>query len=70
MLEGELVRTLFDIYRFSDKVLPTIIVESGTEFVWDDSTIDQNVDGLLVFVDKDEVELVNSKAPHAARITS
>jgi hypothetical protein len=57
MLDGKLVRTISDISTCEGNV-EEIIIDAGTEFVWDDSTIDQNVDGILVFVDRDEVELV------------
>lgn len=56
MLDGKLVRTIFDIST-SDGNVEEIIIDAGTTFIWDDSTIDQNIDGVLVFVDPDEVEL-------------
>lgn len=59
MLDGKLVRTIYDIHGFSDDVTPKTIVEAGTEFVWDESTNDQNIDGLLVYIDPDEVELID-----------
>ena len=57
MLNGKLVRTIDDIFTCEGNVAE-IIVDAGTEFIWDGSTTDQNVDGILVFVDEDEVELV------------
>lgn len=60
MLDGKLVRTIHDIHRFSDDSTPKTIVEAGTEFVWDDSAIEQNIDGKLVMVEEANVELVNA----------
>jgi hypothetical protein len=58
-LDGKLVRVVDDLLITTDtNSKPEMIVESGTEFVWDDSTTDQNIGGILVFVDPDEVELV------------
>ena len=39
--------------------MPKTIVEAGTEFVWDDSAIEQNIDGKSVIVEEDNVELVD-----------
>ena len=54
MLDGKLVYAIADIVDWEGDV----IVEAGTEFVWNDFTTDQNVDGKLVLVDEHEVELV------------
>jgi hypothetical protein len=60
MLDGKLVRITCDISTSDGENFDRdIIVEAGTEFIWDESTIDQNIDGVLVFVDRDEVELVD-----------
>ena len=53
-LDGKLVRVVSNIFC-DDK----IIVNSGQTFIWDDSTTDQNVDGELVFIEEDEIELVD-----------
>ena len=57
-LDGKLVRIVYDISVDYDENCNEIIVKAGTEFIWDDSTTDQNIDGALVFVEPDEVEIV------------
>jgi hypothetical protein len=59
-LDGKLVRVNCDIHCFSEDDSPKVLVEASTEFIWDDSSIDQNIDGILVFVDNSEVELVKN----------
>tara|TARA_R110002126_G_scaffold282270_1_gene430552 strand:+ start:768 stop:956 length:189 start_codon:yes stop_codon:yes gene_type:complete len=58
-LDGKLVRLNCDILYPSDDT-EEILIDGGTEFIWDDSSIDQNIDGILVFVDNTEVELVEN----------
>jgi hypothetical protein len=58
-LDGKLVRIVDDLLITTDiNSKPKTIVKSGTEFIWDDSTTDQNIDGVLIWIDPDEVELV------------
>ena len=56
MLDGKLVYAIADIIDWDGDV----IVEAGTEFVWNDSTTDQTVDGQLVLIDEHEVALVEN----------
>ena len=57
-LDGKLVRVIEDIYScYGDGEL---IAESGTVFQWNDSTTDQNIDGSLVWISEDEVEIVET----------
>ena len=58
MLDGKLVYAIADLIDWEGNV----IAESGTEFVWNDSTTDQTVDGQLVFVAEWEVELVENQS--------
>ncbi len=53
-LDGKLVRVINDIHSCDGE----LIAESGTTFVWDDSSTDQNIDGVLVWIGEDEVEEV------------
>lgn len=52
-LDGKLVRVIDDIYGDGE-----LIAEAGTVFRWDDSSTDQNIDGVLVWIGEDEVEVV------------
>lgn len=52
-LDGKLVRVTDDIYSDGE-----LIAEAGTVFRWDDSSADQNIDGVLVWIGEDEIEEV------------
>jgi hypothetical protein len=57
-LDGKLVRVIDDIYSCYGESEGELIAEAGTVFRWDDSSADQNIDGVLVWIGEDEVEEV------------
>ena len=59
MLDGKLVRTISDILTTDENEDSDVIVIAGTEFIWDNYSIDQNIDGVLILIEEDEVELVD-----------
>jgi len=58
-LHGKLVCTTCDILVMLDRNNTEEWIEEGTEFIWNDVNIDQNINGMDVFVDNSEVELVD-----------
>ena len=57
-LDGQQVRVIYDITTCNDDG-EEIVIPSGTEFIWDDLTTDQVIDGELFLIEPDEVEAVN-----------